>query len=570
VGNTLQEQTCYNSRLQISGLRAGTAAFNTDCSNQAGDLLALSYDYGSTNNNGNLQKQKINVPWSDGSGIHTQMMTQSYGYDTLNRINYTGETVNGLPSGVNQGSWSWNFDADQYGNASGTNNLGLSAPLMPASSAYFDTATNRLSKYGASPGTALPNDAYDAAGNLQHHPELCQNDSNTPCMQYDGEGRLIQVTNGGNVAHYDYDGEGRRVRKTETGGNPVTTVYVHDAGGNLIAEYTRGGTTETGPRYLTADHLGNTRLVTDGSGAIIQRLDYFPFGQTIPAGESYGNRNASRIPGYGATSTLTLQFTGKERDAETGLDYFGARYFSGAQGRFTSPDPVVITSDRLKNPQQLNLYAYVANNPLRYLDPTGAILVASGNQQADYDYLCQIAGDACKDRLKIDEKTGNVTFDIKDLDLSKNEGAKVLNDLVTSQNTYEFSVGPTIATDKGPVKIDYILANLPAFGDQRQVGQPRAGVADVVGFNFGNKKVTRGSNTNRGVAPEFTVVFHELAEAFQKIDAGKGNSYEAGHNAALEQEKILRDQRPYLKDYNTGAGGPANSPNPEGKIIIKR
>ena len=373
LGNTLKEQTCYNSRLQISGLRAGTAAFNTDCSNQAGDLLALSYDYGSTNNNGNLQNQKINVPWSDGSGIHTQTMTQSYGYDTLNRINYAGETVNGLPSGVNPASWSWNFDADQYGNASGTNNLGLTAPLMPASSAYFDTATNRLSKYGASPGTALQNDAYDAAGNLQHHPELCQNASNTPCMQYDGEGRLMQVTNGGNVARYDYDGEGRRVRKTETAGNPVTTVYVHDAGGNLIAEYAQGGTTETGSRYLTADHLGSTRLVTDGSGVVVQRLDYFPFGQAIPAGESDGNRNSSRIPGYGATSTLTLQFTGKERGdsvAEGGLDYFGARYFSGAQGRFTSPD-APFADQHPEDPQSWNMYAYVRNNPLKNTDPDG-------------------------------------------------------------------------------------------------------------------------------------------------------------------------------------------------------
>src|ERR1035441_9804863 len=102
-----------------------------------------------------------------------------------------------------------------------------------------------------------------------------------------------------------------------------------------MAEYnTQGRTAESGVRYLTADHLGSTRLVTDGSGGVVQRLDYFPFGQTIPMGESYGNRSSSRIPGYGATSGLTLQFTGKERGdsvAEGGLDYFGARYFSGAQ-----------------------------------------------------------------------------------------------------------------------------------------------------------------------------------------------------------------------------------------------
>jgi RHS repeat-associated protein len=65
-----------------------------------------------------------------------------------------------------------------------------------------------------------------------------------------------------------------------------------------------------------------------------------------------------------------LAFTGKERDAETGLDYFGARYMSSAQGRFTSPDPL-LASGRVENPQTWNRYAYVLNNPLRLIDRTG-------------------------------------------------------------------------------------------------------------------------------------------------------------------------------------------------------
>src|SRR5690348_11967740 len=62
--------------------------------------------------------------------------------------------------------------------------------------------------------------------------------------------------------------------------------------------------------------------------------------------------------------------TGKERDTESGLDYFGARYFSGAQGRFTSPDPL-LSSGRPWEPQSWNRYAYTLNNPLRYTDPLG-------------------------------------------------------------------------------------------------------------------------------------------------------------------------------------------------------
>ncbi len=69
------------------------------------------------------------------------------------------------------------------------------------------------------------------------------------------------------------------------------------------------------------------------------------------------------------------RFTGKERDAETGLDYFGARYLSAAQGRFTSVDPIWITKERLADPQRLNLYAYGRNNPLKYIDPDGMDIV---------------------------------------------------------------------------------------------------------------------------------------------------------------------------------------------------
>lgn len=66
------------------------------------------------------------------------------------------------------------------------------------------------------------------------------------------------------------------------------------------------------------------------------------------------------------------QLTGKERDSETGLDYFGARYFSAAQGRWTSPDLVNVTKARLLNPSStLNKYVYAANNPLKYVDHDG-------------------------------------------------------------------------------------------------------------------------------------------------------------------------------------------------------
>jgi RHS repeat-associated protein len=68
--------------------------------------------------------------------------------------------------------------------------------------------------------------------------------------------------------------------------------------------------------------------------------------------------------------TYAPQFTGKERDAETGLDNFGVRYFSGPEGRFTSPDPLLLSA-KLEDPQTWNRYVYARNNPLRYTDPSG-------------------------------------------------------------------------------------------------------------------------------------------------------------------------------------------------------
>lgn len=75
------------------------------------------------------------------------------------------------------------------------------------------------------------------------------------------------------------------------------------------------------------------------------------------------------------TAIETVQFTGKERDAETGLDFMEARYYSSAQGRFTSPDVMMGKPEWLVDPQRWNRYAYVRNNPLKYIDPNGEDLV---------------------------------------------------------------------------------------------------------------------------------------------------------------------------------------------------
>ena len=101
------------------------------------------------------------------------------------------------------------------------------------------------------------------------------------------------------------------------------------------------------------------------------------------------------------------EFTGKERDAETGLDYFGARYFSGAQGRFTSPDSPAYS--KLSNPQSWNLYAYTLNNPLAFTDPTGHEIVCANNAaQCQKDAQSSVEGGA--DRVSTTTTTTQHSF----------------------------------------------------------------------------------------------------------------------------------------------------------------
>jgi RHS repeat-associated protein len=84
---------------------------------------------------------------------------------------------------------------------------------------------------------------------------------------------------------------------------------------------------------------------------------------------------------------FACKFTGKERDQESGLDYFGARYYGSSMGRFMSPDPSGLSYADPTNPQSLNLYSYVLNNPLKFTDPTCMRVVKPGLS------VIRIAGD---------------------------------------------------------------------------------------------------------------------------------------------------------------------------------
>jgi RHS repeat-associated protein len=288
-------------------------------------------------------------------------LTQTFGYDKANRLTGASET-----GGTSE--WSQSYGYDAYGNRWISAGTTLS-PFTPGGSSNF--SNNQL---------MIQNSSYDNAGNQKGIGGMAGAPSYS--FTYDAENRQSRASIGSTTSNYSYDGEGRRVMKA-TGG--ATTVYVYDAMGVVAAEYSTSPPTETGTSYLMADALGSTRLVLNAVNPVWAPAgyhDYLPFGEEIPSGT--GGRGSL----YGAADGVTHKFTGKERDAELagsamqGLDYFGARYFSGAQGRFTSPDPLM-ASAKVSNPQTWNRYAYGLNNPLRFTDPTGL-------------YTCEGTADQCK------------------------------------------------------------------------------------------------------------------------------------------------------------------------------
>ncbi len=198
---------------------------------------------------------------------------------------------------------------------------------------------------------------------------------------YDHEGHMTEASGGivtGGPWYYLYDGTGARIAKCETptsspcASAAAGTLFWRDIAGNTLAESDLSGniTKEyiyfAGQRtawvdassgdvyYYYTDQIGSVRRITTQTGTPCYNADFTPYGQEIYDGATSCQQN--------------YKFAGYERDSETGLDYAHARYYNSRLGRFTSPDPL---SGGLGNPQSLNRYAYVVNNPVNNLDPSG-------------------------------------------------------------------------------------------------------------------------------------------------------------------------------------------------------
>lgn len=232
--------------------------------------------------------------------------------------------------------------------------------FSPLAGLETDYASNNLNQYTSVSGVAF---SYDGNGNLT------SDGGNT--YSYDAENHLIAATTPEHSAIYTYDPFGRRSAKTV---DSVTTTYLHDSN-QVIMEYDGSDqmlrryvyglgidepvcmTTTGAVYYYHFDGLGSVVALSDDSGNMVETYAYSPYGE-VDHVSSAGN---------------PYLYTGREYDAETRLYYYRARYYDTELGRFLQVDPIGYAVG-------MNLYVYVHNNPVNYIDPTGLdIYLKTGN-----------------------------------------------------------------------------------------------------------------------------------------------------------------------------------------------
>lgn len=328
LGNGLYETAKLNNRSQIIELGLGTTSVNTN-------LWKINYDYGLIDNNGNIKSQTINTG--------TTTFVQTYLYDSLNRLTEAKEVTGA------QQTWKQNFGYDKFGNRTqfaqivGTQQLVINNLTLP----QVDVASNRF--------VTGQGYEYDLNGNLTKNAQGLG-------FIFDGNNKQTEVKDAANVVIglYFYDGNGKRVKKVTA---EETVIFVYDSTSKLIAEHSTKNVVNPKISYLTRDHLGTPRVITDQNRQVISRRDHMPFGENITA-------NRSTTDKYGAEDNVRQGFTGYQKDKETGLDFAEARYYYSNHGRFTAVDPL-LASGKGPNPQTFNRYVYCLNRPIVAIDPSG-------------------------------------------------------------------------------------------------------------------------------------------------------------------------------------------------------
>jgi RHS repeat-associated protein len=318
---------------------------NMSAASPSGTIFSLNYDFHlGVTDNGNVRGITNNKDTS---------RSQTFGYDPLNRLisaKTTGSDCSQTTLNPNQTRyWGNSYSYDAWGNL-------LTKTVTQCGGEHLNVSAgvnNQLQGYG-----------YDSAGNMTHDATANLNYS------FDQANRIT----GANGFTYTYDADGNRLAKSN---GSAGTLYWYmspgivaesDLSGNLQSEYVFFDGERVARRdlpggavsFYVSDFLKTTDVVTDAQGSIKNESDFYPWGGELQ---------------FLANDSNHYKFTGKERDSETGLDYFGARYYSNGLGRFITPDwsakPATVPYAVLGDPQSLNLYTYVRNIPTSQIDADG-------------------------------------------------------------------------------------------------------------------------------------------------------------------------------------------------------
>lgn len=348
--------TVYDVRLQPCRMTASKiGSVPTNCDNSWGELMDLRYRYNLwIGDNGNVT-QIVNY--------RDQSRNQTFTYDPLNRLSSAqnaGTDCSVTVLGGKTKFWGNSYSYDAWGNLLGKN-------VTKCSSENLTLTVNTNNQ--------LQGFSYDAAGNLT-------GDGSGNTASYDQENRIIGFAG----LTYSYDASGNRVAKASSPTSGTLYWYMapglvaeSDMAGNLLSEYVyfngrrvaRKDSPGNAVSYYFSDRLNSASVITDSAGNIRAESDYYPWGGELQFVNSDSNR---------------YKFTGLEHDSETNLEHAQFRQLSGPLGRWLTADPYA-GSMHLSNPQSLNRYAYVGNNPVSFTDPSGLDWDPSQNYSSNFSGL---------------------------------------------------------------------------------------------------------------------------------------------------------------------------------------
>ena len=466
-GNMLQATFSYDSR---------DRPLTIDVKDGSTSLLDLDYTY---DDNSNVT-QLING-WRDiSSEWHSDI--ESYSYDGLDRLISASCT-----------SWSHAYAYDKVGNRTARDGVTYTinvvneiTELSDGTTFTYDSNGNRTQK---TTGTDTWDYTYDCASRLTR---VEKNSTTQGEFVYDGEGKRIQVTENSMTTTYIYSGLNVLYEENTTG----TAVYIYGPVGRLAKRTTTNEESHT--FYYHTDYLGSTRLVTDDNKNIVSAVSYHPFGESITEGsEDY-------------------LFNGKERD-ETGLYYYGARYYDPYLGRFLTRD---LLFGKNVFPQTLNRYTYCRNNPVNMVDPTGLLEGRMCNESG----VCfrqgengWVATDAATGQIITSKQTINSLLETNQVVDAVVEVLKALG-YDMSNATIEHSSGDDSFLGSITFQVDgeTVIVNvyrLPFFGETSGHTEPRTSMIDGLPDRFIQVDIEIGFRV--GASKLFHVVGHEMVHVGQ-------------------------------------------------------